>query len=108
MMLEMSPDFRFGVLSPAFRGCESNFALQQFSAFGCNFLNNGLCELHGTGFEPLECRFCHHTRKGLGQECHTALEKDWNTPPGRALTAKWMHATGLLERYGLTGMQGVP
>ncbi len=89
MMLEVSPEFTFGVLSPAFKGCEMNFALQMFSQFGCTFFNKGLCDLHGTGYEPLECRFCHHSRKGLGRKCHSDIEKDWNTPKGQALVAKW-------------------
>jgi hypothetical protein len=99
MMLEMSPDFTFGVLSPAFRGCEGGFALQEFSASGCCFLSNGLCGLHGTGFQPLECRFCHHTRQGLGRECHADLEKDWRTPAGQALVKAWADRVGLWERY---------
>jgi hypothetical protein len=82
MMLEMAPDFSFGVLSPAFRGCERGFALQKYADSGCNFLTDGLCELFGTGFEPLECRFCHHTRLGWGPKCHAALEMDWKTPAG--------------------------
>jgi hypothetical protein len=90
MMLEISPELTFGVLSPAFKGCEKNFALQEFSRFGCNFLSNGLCELYGTGLEPLECRFCHHSRKGLGQKCHADIELDWNTPNGQTLVAKWV------------------
>ena len=79
MMLEVSPEFTFGVLFPAFRGCEQNFALQEFSKLGCNFLSKGLCELYDTGFQPLECRFCHHARQGLGPRCHSDLEKDWET-----------------------------
>jgi hypothetical protein len=90
MMLEMSPELTFGVLSPAFKGCERYFALQEYSGNGCNFLRNGLCELHATGFEPLECRFCHHLRKGFGQKCHADIEKDWQTPAGQALVQKWL------------------
>lgn len=90
MMLEISPDMIFGVLSPAFRGCEGNCALQEYANSGCNFLKNGLCELHGTGFEPLECRYCHHLRKGLGQKCHADIEKDWRTPAGRTLVQSWI------------------
>lgn len=90
MMLEISPDMTFGVLSPAFRGCERNYALQQYANNGCNFLKNGLCELHGTGFEPLECIFCHHLRKGLGQKCHADIEKDWQTPDGQTLVKNWI------------------
>lgn len=99
MMLELSPEFDFGVLSPAFRGCEQNFALQEYARFGCNFYTAGLCELFGTGFEPLECRFCHHDRIGLGLKCHADLEKDWNTPEGQALVLAWANAAGLWDRY---------
>lgn len=90
MMLEMSPDFSFGVLSPAFKGCEQNFALQKYAEYGCNFLVNDLCELHGTGYQPLECRFCHHTRAGLGDKCHGDIEKEWNTPEGQSLVDQWI------------------
>jgi hypothetical protein len=99
MMLEMAPDLTFGVLSPAFSGCEGNFALDQFSGKGCNFLKNGLCELFATDFQPLECRFCHHQRIGLGKQCHSDLEKDWNTPAGQAMIAHWGKITGLWDRY---------
>jgi len=94
MMLELSPELTFGVLSPAFYGCEQNFALQEFSHFGCNFLSNGLCELHGTGLEPLECQFCHHSRTGLGLKCHADIESDWRTPKGQALVAGWLLSYG--------------
>lgn len=97
MMLEMAPDLSFGVLSPAFYGCENNFAIQEYARFGCNFLKNGLCELHGTGHMPLECRFCHHARSGQGLICHADIEKDWNTPAGQALVAQWGQMAGLLK-----------
>jgi hypothetical protein len=87
------------VLSPAFKGCERNFALQEFAGAGCSFLTNGLCELHGTGFEPIECLFCHHDRAGLGKKCHADLEKDWNSEAGKQLVAKWIGLTGLNRRY---------
>lgn len=99
MMLEMSPDFAFGVLSPAFKGCEKNFALQEFASKGCSFLVKGLCELHATGFQPLECRFCHHTRQGLGQKCHIDIEKDWNTSTGQLLVSRWIKKIRLWEKY---------
>lgn len=90
MMLEISPEMNFAVISPAFTGCEMNFALQQFSSAGCNFLKNNLCELYKSGLIPLECRFCHHDRPGLGINCHSDLEKDWHSKPGRKLIEKWM------------------
>jgi hypothetical protein len=98
MMLEMAPDIAFGVLSPAFKGCEADFALNDFSKKGCNFLKDSLCELYETGFQPLECRFCHHNRVGLGPQCHQDIEKDWNTPVGQAVIAHWGKITGLWER----------
>ena len=99
MMLEVAPGFRFGVLSPAFRGCEGNFALQEYAGAGCTFLRGGLCRLHGTGFEPLECLFCHHDRIGQGTECHRALEADWDSAAGRRLVSGWIARVGLLKRY---------
>jgi hypothetical protein len=90
MMLEIAPELNFGVLSPAFRGCEKKIALQEYAQFGCCFLSNGLCELHSTGFQPLECRFCHHDRLGLGPKCHADLEKDWQRQAGQALVKKWI------------------
>lgn len=90
MMLEISPDLTFGVLSPAFKGCERNFALQHFASRGCCFLSEGLCELHNTGLMPLECRFCHHSRKVLGKACHAAIERDWQRPAGRSLVKVWI------------------
>jgi len=98
MMVEIAPDRTFGVLSPAFRGCEANFALQEYAPFGCTFLLRGLCALHGTGYEPLECLFCHHARKGLGKECHLDLEMDWHTPGGQALVLRWAERYGMRER----------
>ena len=104
MMLEPSPERTFGVLSPAFRGCEGTFALQQYAARGCTFLRDGRCELHGSGFQPMECRFCHHDRPGQGPLCHADLEADWNTPAGRLLVVRWSRFTGIwkdLDAFGL-------
>ena len=98
MMLEIAPEFTFGVLSPAFNGCEKSFANNEFSKNGCNFLKNARCELYGTGHQPLECRFCHHARRGLGPRCHADLEKDWKTPAGQALIEKWIRQVGLGHR----------
>ena len=101
MMLEMSPELTFGVLSPAYKGNEGNLALQIFAGQGCTFLKNNLCELYGTGLQPLECRFCHHSRSGQGQKCHADLEKDWYSQPGQKLVIRWCKLTGLFERQGL-------
>jgi hypothetical protein len=101
MMLEVSPEGKFGVLSPSFKGNEGNYTLQLYSNQGCTFLDKGLCELSGTGFQPLECRYCHHERIGFGNQCHTYIEKDWNTAYAKRLIVRWGNITGFWERQGL-------
>lgn len=98
MMLEIAPELNFGVLSPAFKGCEGSIATNLFAKNGCTFLKQDRCELYGTGHEPLECRFCHHERRGFGPKCHADLEKDWKAPGGQVLVNKWIQQVGLLYR----------
>jgi hypothetical protein len=98
MMLEMSPDRSFGVLSPAFRGCEVQFAVNEYADRGCTFLKDERCELFGTGHTPLECRFCHHGRRGQGPRCHSDIANNWNTAAGRALVVRWSDLTGFWSR----------
>jgi len=99
MMVEVSPERDFGVLSPAFKGCERGIALQKFSKNGCNFYKDGLCELHPIGLLPLECGFCHHDRTGLGIKCHSDLEKDWKTELGKQLVFKWLKSMQIDKNY---------
>jgi hypothetical protein len=94
MMLEIAPELTFGVLSPAFRGCEGSIATNLFAKNGCTFLKENLCELYGTGLQPLECRFCHHARPGHGRLCHADLEKEWKSPAGQGLVEKWIRQAG--------------
>jgi hypothetical protein len=101
MMLEVSPDHHFGVLSPAFKGNECNYALQTYARNGCTFLSGGLCELFNTGNQPLECRYCHHNRPGLGEKCHLDIETDWNTEYGKRLIVRWGNITGFWLRQNL-------
>ena len=89
LMLELSGDGSFGVLSPAFRGNEGFFALTQYSHNGCTFLDHGLCSIHAQPFLPIECRNCHHDRMGRGKICHQALEKEWHTGKGKRLVRQW-------------------
>ena len=104
MMLEIAPEQTFGVLSPAFKGNEGGVALQQFASKGCGFLKGRLCELHGTGVQPLECRFCHHDRPGMGPVCHAAVEQDWYTADGRELVKRWLRRTGVWDKLGMYGL----
>ena len=98
MMLEIAPELTFGVLSPAFKGCEAGFANYNKALDGCTFLNNDRCELFDTGYQPLECRYCHHDRPGMGKKCHADLEKNWNSADGVALVVRWCKMTGLWEK----------
>lgn len=95
MMMEVSPALDFAVLSPAFYGCESFIATQEASLNGCNFLKNGLCELHKSGLLPIECAFCHHDRIGQGIICHNAIAEDWKTVKGQKLVLRWQKKVGL-------------
>jgi len=90
MMVEVSPERDFGVLSPAFKGCEGTVALQEYAGNGCNFYDGGLCELYPVGLLPLECGYCHHDRVGMGLACHLDLEKEWKAETGKILVAKWL------------------
>jgi hypothetical protein len=105
IMLEISPERTFAVLSPAFKSCEGGFALQSAAEKGCSFLlPDKNCELHATPFLPLECAFCHHERVGQGRLCHADLERDWNTPHGQLLVKRWCRQMGwwdLLDSFGL-------
>jgi hypothetical protein len=98
MMLEMGSGNAFGVLSPAFDGDEQGFATQGNSAKGCTFLKNDRCELHESQFQPLECRFCHHDRAGEGVRCHADIEREWNSPAGRALVVRWSNKSDFWRR----------
>lgn len=92
MMLELAPDLSYGVLSPAFIGCEGGIASKEYAYSGCNFLKEGLCELHSTVYLPLECRFCHHDRKGMGEQCHTDIGREWNCDRAKILINRWVNS----------------
>jgi hypothetical protein len=99
IMLEVAPEGGWGVLSPSFRGCEGFIASQEASDNGCNFLKENLCELFGTGFQPLECRYCHHDRTGTGLDCHSALEREWHSPEGQKLVEVWKKSRNIDVAY---------
>ncbi len=95
MMLEFSSDFSFAVLSPAFKGNEAYFALQSFSKNKCTFFIEGRCSIFLKEYQPIECRFCHHDRLGLGGKCHCEIGKDWNTSKGKRLIKHWLNLCNL-------------
>jgi hypothetical protein len=101
IMLELSPEKDFAVLSPAFKGNEGSIALNIFSKSGCTFFKEGLCELFGSGLQPLECRFCHHSRIGEGIDCHLDIEEEWKSSHGKRVVVRWGNMTGLWIKMGL-------
>jgi hypothetical protein len=101
MMLEISDERDFGVLSPAFKGNEGEYALQAFSNRGCTFLISGKCEIYSIGLIPLECRYCHHDRIGEGLKCHLDIEKEWNTAAAKRLIVQWGNLIGFWQKQGL-------
>jgi hypothetical protein len=105
MMLEVATERSFGVLSPAFKGCEGMIATNQYTSKGCTFLADNLCELLGSGYQPLECCFCHHTRDGQGVKFHAELEAIWMQPSGRQLVHQWCKLTGIWDLLGAYGLQ---
>lgn len=107
MMLEVSPEMTFGVLAPAFKGNEGNVAFQLFSRNSCTFLKNELCELFGTGLQPLECRFCHHTRPGEGIQCHSEIEKEWDSFDGQELVRMWCLKIGKNINWKMLAFKGM-
>lgn len=98
MMLEIAPELTFGILSPAFKGCERSVATNRFARNKCTFLKGERYELYSTGHQPLECRFCHHERYGLGPKCHAELERDWKTSVGQTLVERWIKQVNLVNR----------
>lgn len=107
MMLEMSPDRAIGVLAPAYKGSEMNFAVKPAANPHCTFLVESRCQLHGTGHQPLECRVCHHAQPGRGPRCHADIEKQWNTSAGRALVVKWSNQTDFWRRIGASLQENI-
>lgn|GEM_PF-598596 len=101
LMLELSADFPFGVLAPAFTDNEGNIALRMHSGKPCTFLKNQKCEIHNETFFPLECRYCHHSRKNMGLQCHLEIARDWNSSKGKRLVRKWIEARQIKLRHAI-------
>ncbi len=107
LMLEFSPDRSFAVLAPAFRGNEAFFALAEYSVNICTFYSDGKCRIFGKPYQPIECRFCHHSRLGSGMACHEETGRDWNTAKGKRLVRQWLLICGLGFR-NLESVAGIP
>lgn len=103
----LEPDSRYGnskrlyVLAPAslgYEGADAPDLLRMILNNGvkgrCTFLTDGrLCEIHSSGFKPLQCR--------AGRSCvdddeyldNYAMARLWDTPEGRNLVRQWVEVT---------------
>lgn len=95
---------RIYVLAPASIGCEGADAPEMdigdiFSIFTnawtkgrCNFLKNGLCEIHDSGFKPRQCRetlACEVNDGGKPASDNYTIARLWNTAKGRSVVTEW-------------------
>ncbi|WP_455381859.1 hypothetical protein [Salinispira pacifica] len=90
MAAEPAPDRSYAVLAPATPGREMSISPWKSGLKPCIFFRYGLCVLFGTGLQPLECRFCHHERRGQGLLCHQAIGAEWRSSAGRRLIERWL------------------
>lgn len=86
--------FILGAAIPGYGGQHSPWFPRQ----ACVFQSvDGLCDLHTSGFKPLECRAasCADSRTFTPEEdeargsVHESIAKMWDTPEGVALVERW-------------------
>lgn len=53
----------------------------------CTFLKDDLCEIHNSGYKPLECRVA--CCKKRDSRLHLKVAKTWNNEEGRAVVEEW-------------------
>lgn len=93
-------DERIYVLSPAVCGhggddapepdSPFDYVLKDWVAGTCVFLRNGLCDLHTSGFKPVQCRTAFGCRqKNPEYQDKYAVARAWQTDEGRAALAQW-------------------
>lgn len=97
---------RFFILAPASKGAESQEAPECPSLVSwyhgwykgrCNFLTKqGLCELHDSGFKPLQCRTGSGCSPTDGYYSNLDMAKKWDTKKGRAAIKRWEKEVGFV------------
>lgn len=55
----------------------------------CNFLKDGLCELHDPGLKPTEGRKAIHGKVKTDEHLHRMVIESWDNSEGRNTVAKW-------------------
>ncbi len=103
---DVGNDERVYLLCPASVGSEGDFApttdwlqmlLGGWKKGACTFLAKGKCDIHNSGFKPLECRLAHHTREDAGDTVNAqrvGIVAAWMTDRGRKIVAEWKTLIG--------------
>ena len=78
----------FHILCPSVRGHECQHDMTHFSG-GCTFLKDGLCEIHDSGFKPLEGRAVHHDDDYSTEGMHEYIINRWDNREGRRVFRRW-------------------
>lgn len=78
-------------LSPARCGCEGQLA--NHGCGRCTFLTgDGRCEIHDSGFKPIECRTAFGCSKKQTAPSISEMHRLWKTPPAAIARALWQTA----------------
>lgn len=97
---EVGNDARIYVLAPASRDCEGRDA-PELDLFSCDtekgrcvlLTREGKCEIHDSGFKPIQCRTALGCQRNVGQ-INYETARLWDNDEGRAAVAEWMRAVG--------------
>ena len=94
---ELGNNDRIHVLAPASVGCEGWYA-PEFDIWElmigppnkgkCIFFKTGLCEIHESGFKPLQCREALACGEKVGIDNYE-MARLWNSDDGRELVDFW-------------------
>jgi len=73
---------------PSIVGVEGKYDI--FRPGRCTFLNKeGLCEIHDTGFKPIECRTGYGCKPSVDYPTLEFINNEWNSNAGVAVIQKW-------------------
>ena len=98
---------RIYVLSPAVAGYEGKIGPQavmsgkEWKKGTCTFFGKQRCEIHGSGFKPLECRLALCCNVAIGRQADDAhahaIPRAWDSWRGRRIIKRWWR---MVERKG--------
>lgn len=81
------------MLAPAIRGREGKIA-PMWPVGTCNFLKDGNCEIHFSGFKPQQCRQAYpckpKSEKGYFE--NSDMAKLWDSEEGKLVIINWLEA----------------